>query len=600
MTIKSSGTISALDISTELGSYTPVVLDSIRTRGVLLRQQAVGGSSVSLSEFYSKDWNYNEPIYRTNSAPGGTVPGPVNNYYRRELIKVWYLTGEFSNVGWGGGSDGDRIYELTFNLTSVPTYSPYPNYRIYMQNVTTDGTTDLTSGWTLVYTRASQSFALGENSYILDTSFVRSPGYNLAVCWAWDQCPTNWSSTGVVTVDSTTGYTWRYSLTDSAGSYQPTEATNATTTNRPSPRFRRVPYIYRPAVTNNSSAVVNTVGTTTAGPVNNYFRRQVFKSTFTAAEIKTAIGWPSYASSNSTIFIPRVSWYVAGVPTYQPYPNYKFYMQNTTTAPGTDITTGWTTVYTNSSQSFSVGDFVIGCNWTWTTANNIAFCWAWAQCPTTWSTTGQVSGVFNSGNSNYNWTDSAGEWAATDSAPNTTNYRPVMTFYSNSKIICTKLNQLGLLPDEIFNVDQEFGIMLQKNDPDAHAGYLAWAVIVVDWMEGLGIKMMPWMSDQEFSKAISKWAIKWAYDLASPWALEMARQQGIRETSPWAGKIMMSLGIPLSRVIGRWKARHPRKTDPGFGTGLAMIGVFSLLKVLVGSANIAESLFNRIRSRKSS
>lgn len=597
MTTKASGTpVTALELSTESGSWTPVGIGSRRFRALALKQN---NNSISMLDFYSKNWHYQEPIYRTSDAPGGTVAGPVNNYYRRELIKVIYTDDEWTNSGWGSGNDGDDIYELTLNVTNVPTYSPYPNYRIYMQNTTSAADVDITTGWTLVYTSASQSFTLGENSFILDTHFRRSPGYGLAICWAWDQCPTNWSVSGTVTVDTVSGKYWRFSLTDAAGSWNPTDAASSlVTTNRPSPRFRRAPLNWDPLAGNTAS----THSTTSPGPVNNWFRRELIKSTYTSSEMKTALLWPSYASKNSTIRIARMSFVVQGTPTYQPYPNYKIYMINTASAPGTDITAGWTSVYTNSSQSFgSTGEYFFNVNFDWSTGSNLGICWAWAQCPTTYSATGTVT-VYNTPTNNvtnYNWTDAAGEWFATDAAGQTIAYRPKVTFWSNSKIICTKLNELGLLPDNVFNVDQEFGIMLQKNDPDAHAGYLAWAVLVVDWMCGEGIKMMPWMSDEEFKAAMSNWATKWAYDLASPWALEMCRLQGERTDSPWAGKFMMALGIPLSRFIGHWKKRFPRKTDPGFGTGLAMIGVFSLLKVAVGAINVAESLFKRITSGKS-
>ena len=90
------------------------------------------------------------------------------------------------------------------------------------------------------------------------------------------------------------------------------------------------------------------------------------------------------------------------------------------------------------------------------------------------------------------------------------------------KIICTKLYELGLLPQEIYQADQEFGAVLKQTRPDIYNGYRAWAEIVVNWMDGHGPKMMPWMTDDQFSQSAKKWSTAWAQEIATPWAEHMA------------------------------------------------------------------------------
>ena len=143
-----------------------------------------------------------------------------------------------------------------------------------------------------------------------------------------------------------------------------------------------------------------------------------------------------------------------------------------------------------------------------------------------------------------------------------------------SKIICTKLFEIGLMKKNIFEADQAFGEQLIRTNPDIYNGYRAWAEIVVDWMDGKGPKMMPWMSDEDFSAAAKKWSTTWAHDIATPWAEEMAYMMGEKETGSLTGKMIMAFGIPICKVIGvcqRWFG--PSKKEPGFikGSGLVVI-----------------------------
>ena len=158
------------------------------------------------------------------------------------------------------------------------------------------------------------------------------------------------------------------------------------------------------------------------------------------------------------------------------------------------------------------------------------------------------------------------------------------------KIICTRLYELGLMSKEIYLADQAFGEELVKIRPDIYNGYRAWAEIVVDWMDGQGPKMMPWMSDDEFSKAAKKWSTQWAKDIATPWAEEMAYQMKQSMLPNNTGKAIMAIGTPICKIVGVWqRVFGPSKKPAGFGKGLMLIPVFVLLKLVAELGRLIES-----------
>ena len=157
------------------------------------------------------------------------------------------------------------------------------------------------------------------------------------------------------------------------------------------------------------------------------------------------------------------------------------------------------------------------------------------------------------------------------------------------KIICTKLYELGLMSKEIYLADQAFGAKLVDARPDIYNGYRAWAEIVVDWMDGKGPKMMPWMSDEAFSQAAKKWSTKWAQDIATPWAEEMAYQMSESMLPNNTGKAIMAIGTPICKVVGVWqRVFGPSNKPAGFGKGLMLIPVFVLLKLVAELGRLIE------------
>ena len=152
----------------------------------------------------------------------------------------------------------------------------------------------------------------------------------------------------------------------------------------------------------------------------------------------------------------------------------------------------------------------------------------------------------------------------------------------NKKIICTKLYELGLLSEEIYRADQEFGTELVKNYPDIYNGYRAWAEIVVDWMSGEGPQMMLWIKDLEQRKqAQIAWSRGWAEKIATPWANWMATRNNR------TGLALMIVGTPISYTVGVWRRIFgPARKPAGFVKGLALIGIFVLLRGIVAVSDI--------------
>jgi hypothetical protein len=157
------------------------------------------------------------------------------------------------------------------------------------------------------------------------------------------------------------------------------------------------------------------------------------------------------------------------------------------------------------------------------------------------------------------------------------------------KIICTELYKLGLLNKDIYEADQAFGAKLLQTQPDIYNGYRAWAEIVVNWMNGQGPKILPWMSDKDFAITIQRWSISWTKDIAIPWANEMAYKMGKKESGSITGKLITAVGVPICKAVGVWqRVVGPSKNPAGFGKGLMLILVFVLFKLIAELGRLIE------------
>ena len=147
------------------------------------------------------------------------------------------------------------------------------------------------------------------------------------------------------------------------------------------------------------------------------------------------------------------------------------------------------------------------------------------------------------------------------------------------KIICTKLHELGYLPDHIYAADEKFGEWLRETDPYAYYGYVKWASVVVDWMDKDGPQCMFWIRDKQKRNDTQRaMAISWARKIATPWAQHMAFLMGVEKEDNKAGRLIMKTGMWVSRMIGKYtKTTEPTKS-PVLGYVMwATFGVFWLL-----------------------
>ena len=161
---------------------------------------------------------------------------------------------------------------------------------------------------------------------------------------------------------------------------------------------------------------------------------------------------------------------------------------------------------------------------------------------------------------------------------------------SKCKIICTKLHELGFLPANIYDADQAFGRKLIETRPDIYNGYVAWAKVVVDWMEGNGPQCMIWIRDEQKRKETQqKLAVEWAKKIATPWAKHMAYVMGVETKDSVTGKILMTVGAPICKVIGWWQRKFGvSEKKPGIIKGYALWLIFAILRFVVTITSIFE------------
>ncbi len=96
-------------------------------------------------------------------------------------------------------------------------------------------------------------------------------------------------------------------------------------------------------------------------------------------------------------------------------------------------------------------------------------------------------------------------------------------------VICSELRRQGLLPDHIWEADEEYG---KTVSPDMRAGYLMWAE--------------PWVQVMRSSEA----ATRFTHLLARPWAQHMAYEVGAESEDSTAGRIIMQVGGSICRLLG--------------------------------------------------
>ena len=159
------------------------------------------------------------------------------------------------------------------------------------------------------------------------------------------------------------------------------------------------------------------------------------------------------------------------------------------------------------------------------------------------------------------------------------------------KIICKKLAELGYFDAAMNEADQKFGAALIEHDYDAYAGYISWAQTVVDLMEGKGSERLRkivlfWEKDEQKRIEIQKNIVIYYMDrMARPWAEEMAyimKAEGYTKSN-FAGKMIMKIGLPMCRAIGKFK----KVSIPNIVKILSIWGIVTVLLVTVSSISTA-------------
>jgi hypothetical protein len=159
-----------------------------------------------------------------------------------------------------------------------------------------------------------------------------------------------------------------------------------------------------------------------------------------------------------------------------------------------------------------------------------------------------------------------------------------------SKIICTKLYQLGLLDETTYIADERFGKQLRDTDLDVYIGYISWAKYAVEWMSGKNPDFMFWIRDPEIRRQVeTETAIRVAQSVAGPWAEHMSYLMGVRETDNKYGKFVMSIGSKISRVLVKNKFDEKKKLST-----LAKYSMIGTIMLLYAGSKI----FNRTSTTK--
>lgn len=135
------------------------------------------------------------------------------------------------------------------------------------------------------------------------------------------------------------------------------------------------------------------------------------------------------------------------------------------------------------------------------------------------------------------------------------------------KVICTELYNQGLLDENVYKLDQQFGSWLLENHPVTYWGYRAWADILVRYMKGQGRPLISglafWLNREEKQILSQKISLKVAKFIAEPFANELARRMDKDTHRPFkiTGWLVVELGLPICKLIGYFTKKPKRSQD---------------------------------------
>lgn len=160
--------------------------------------------------YTSPKWSPN--IITQTSQNGTTSPNIINIYYRRTIMMWVYSAAELQSAT---GKTSGTIKGLRFYVIGQPAYQPLPEYAIGMKNGSFGTSAPGNTGYTVVKSPSSESFTTSTTKEFVLTDFSWT-GQDLAIIFAWGQCPTGYSASGIVgTGAGSMWYTWQ----DGPGSY---------------------------------------------------------------------------------------------------------------------------------------------------------------------------------------------------------------------------------------------------------------------------------------------------------------------------------------------------------------------------------------------
>ncbi len=169
-----------------------------------------------------------------------------------------------------------------------------------------------------------------------------------------------------------------------------------------------------------------------------------------------------------------------------------------------------------------------------------------------------------------------------------------------SKIICSKLYDIGAMAPAIFAADQAYGKWLFKNDKVVYRGYIRWARIVTAWMDGKGPDFMFWIRDKEKRvEAQKELTRKMATKMGIPWAEHMAFKMGALREDNLHGKVLMSIGVPICRFLDKMPRVRERDRRHRLPVLLAMWAAFYgshwTASAVVGANNVVSKVSTMLK-----
>jgi len=156
-----------------------------------------------------------------------------------------------------------------------------------------------------------------------------------------------------------------------------------------------------------------------------------------------------------------------------------------------------------------------------------------------------------------------------------------------SKIICAKLYEFGYLDPNVWAADQRYGKWLRQNDRRVYRGYIRWARTVTAWMDGKGPDCFVWLPKEQRAAAQKEAITQMSLRIGIPWSEHMAYLMGARTVDNLRGRVLMTIGVPISRLIDHIPHRKGHRLATLWGmwalfwmshwTADAVVGVNKLL-----------------------